>query len=148
MIGDNQIFDENLKKEVPILDIIQQVFNDVNQHYSWIVAGNQKGYDDKQLDSAKVCMDKVFYVVFAKPPNKDTYEENENKYKKSYIDPSWAGAKRQGSGSCNTNLPQANPTKHNHLQKDALKREDDTIIRSRDLDGFEVPPMSIGREVH
>ena len=59
-----------LKKEILVLDIIQQVFNDVNQHYSWIVAGNQRGYDDKQLDSAKVSMDKVFYVVFSKPPDK------------------------------------------------------------------------------
>ena len=44
LLGDNKIFDENLKKEVPVLDIIQQVFNNVNQHYSWIVVGNQKGY--------------------------------------------------------------------------------------------------------
>ena len=69
-LGDNQIFDENLKKEVPILDVIQQIFHDINQHYSWIVAGNQKGYDDKQLNSAKVSMDKVFYVVFANLPRK------------------------------------------------------------------------------
>ena len=34
LLGDNQIFDENLKKEVHVLDIIQQVFNNVNQHYS------------------------------------------------------------------------------------------------------------------
>ena len=79
LLGDNKIFDENLKKEVPVLDIIQQVFNDFNQHYSWIVAGNQRGYDDKQLDSAKVCMDNVFYVVFAKPPDKNTYIENKTK---------------------------------------------------------------------
>ena len=39
-LGDNKIFHENLKKEVPVLDIIQQVFNNVNQHHSWIVAGN------------------------------------------------------------------------------------------------------------
>ena len=31
MLGNNQIFYENLKKEVPILDMIQHVFNDVNQ---------------------------------------------------------------------------------------------------------------------
>ena len=49
LLGDNKIFDENLKKEVPVLDIIQQVFNNVNQHYSWIVAGNQRGYDENQL---------------------------------------------------------------------------------------------------
>ena len=59
LLGDNQILDKNLKKEVPVLDIIQQVFNDANQHYSWIVARNQRGYDDKQFDSAKVSMDKV-----------------------------------------------------------------------------------------
>ena len=41
LLGSDQIFDENLKKEVPVLDIIQQVFNNVNQHYSWIVVGNQ-----------------------------------------------------------------------------------------------------------
>ena len=40
LLGNNQIFDENLRKEVPILDMIQQVFNDVNQQYSWIVARN------------------------------------------------------------------------------------------------------------
>ena len=42
-LGENKIFDENLKKEVPVLEIIQQVFNNVNQHYSWIVAGKSKG---------------------------------------------------------------------------------------------------------
>ena len=72
LVGNNQIFDENLKKEVPILDIIQQVFNNVNQHYSWIVAENQKGYDVKQLNSAKVSMDNMFYVVFTKPHDKNT----------------------------------------------------------------------------
>ena len=67
LLGNNQIFDENLKKEVPVLDIIQQVFNNVNQHYSWIVAGNQKGYDEHQLRNAKVSVDNMFYVVFTKP---------------------------------------------------------------------------------
>ena len=43
LLGNNHIFHENLKMEIPILDIIQQVFNDVNQHYSWIVAGKSKG---------------------------------------------------------------------------------------------------------
>ena len=78
-LRDNRIFDVNLKKEVPVLDVIQQVFNDVIQHYSWIVAGNQRGYGDKQLDSDKVSMDKVFYVLFAKPPDKNTSKENEYK---------------------------------------------------------------------
>ena len=54
----------------------QQVSSDVNQHYSWIAAGNQKDYDKKQIDSSKVSMDNVFYVLFAKknltkiPPRK------------------------------------------------------------------------------
>ena len=67
LLGDNKIFDENLKKEVLVLDIIQQVFNNVNQHYSWIVAGNQRGYDEHQHRSAKVSMDNMFHVVFTKP---------------------------------------------------------------------------------
>jgi hypothetical protein len=71
LVGNNQIFDENLKKEVPALDIIQQVFNDVNNHYSWIVAGNQRGYSKGQLDNAKVSMDNVFQIIFAKPPKED-----------------------------------------------------------------------------
>mgnify|MGYP005835501417 CR=1 FL=1 len=85
MLGDNQIFDDNLKKEVPIIDIIQQVFNDVNQHYSWIVAENQRGYNDKQLNSAKVSMDEVFYVVFAKSPDKNTSKGSGNKDDNTYI---------------------------------------------------------------
>ena len=75
----NQFFDENLKKEIPILDIIQQVFNDVNQHYSWIVAGNQRGYVDGQLDNAKISMDNVFKVISAKHPHKNTSMENKKK---------------------------------------------------------------------
>ena len=71
LLGNNQIFDENLKKEVPVLDMIQHVFNDVNQEYSWIVAGNQTRYVDGQLDSAKVSMDDVFQVLFAKPLDKN-----------------------------------------------------------------------------
>ena len=79
LLGNNQIFDDNLKKEIPVLDIIHQVFNDVNQHYSWIVAGNQRGYDAKQLDSAKVNMNNVFQVIFAKPADKNTSKENKKK---------------------------------------------------------------------
>ena len=78
LLGDNKIFDENLKKEVPVLYIIQQVFNNVNQHYSWIVAGNQKGYDEDQLRIAKASMDNMFYVVFTKPHDENT----SNKVKK------------------------------------------------------------------
>ena len=40
---------------------------------------NQRGYNDKQLESAKVSMDEVFYVVFAKNPDKNTSKENKNK---------------------------------------------------------------------
>ena len=71
-LGDNKIFDENLKKKVPVLDIVQQVFNNVNQHYSWTVAGNQRSYDENQLRNAKVYMDNMFYVVFTKPHDKGT----------------------------------------------------------------------------
>ena len=85
LLGDNQIFDENLKIQVPVLDMIQQVFNDVNQHYSWITAGNQRGYDKKQLDSAKVSMDNVFYVLFKKPTDTNTSKENKDKDDKTYI---------------------------------------------------------------
>ena len=37
--------------------MIQQVFNDVNQQYYWIVVGNQRGYKYGQLDNAKILMD-------------------------------------------------------------------------------------------
>ena len=79
LLGNDQIFDENLKKEIPVLDIIQKVFNDVNQQYSWIVAGNQRSCDDKQLNSAKVYMDNMFYVVFTKPLDKNTSKETTKK---------------------------------------------------------------------
>ena len=78
-LGNNQIFDENLKKEIPVLDIIQQVFNDVNQQYSWIVAGNQRGYVDGQLYDAKISMDNIFQGMFAKPPDKNTSTESKKK---------------------------------------------------------------------
>ena len=79
LLGDNNIFDENLKKEVPVLEIIQQVFNNVNQHYSWIVAGNQRGYDENQLRNAKVSMDNMFYVVFTKPHDENTSKKIKKK---------------------------------------------------------------------
>ena len=82
LLGDNKIFDENLKKEVPVLDVIQQVFNNVNQHYSWIVAGNQRGYDENQLRNDKFSMDNMFYVVFTKPH----YEDSSKKIKKGKND--------------------------------------------------------------
>ena len=78
-MGINKIYDENLKKEVPVLDIIQQVFNNVNQHYSWIVAGNQRGYDENQLRNVKVSMDNIFYVVFAKHLDKNTSKKTKKK---------------------------------------------------------------------
>ena len=83
LLGDNQIFHENLKKQVTVLDMIQQVFNDVNRHYSWITAGNQRGYDKKQLDSAKVSMDNIFYVVFTKPHDRNTSKEIKEKDNKT-----------------------------------------------------------------
>ena len=78
-LRDNKIFGGNLKKEVLILDIIQQVFNNVNEHHSWIVAGNQRGYDENQLRNAKVSMDNMFYVVFTKPHDENTSKEIKKK---------------------------------------------------------------------
>ena len=57
---------------------LQQVFNYVNQHYLWITTGNQRGYDKKQLDSAKVSMDNVLYVLFTKPPDTNTSKETKD----------------------------------------------------------------------
>ena len=79
LLGDNKIFDENLKKEVLVLDIIQQVFNNVNQHYSWIVAGNQKGYDEHQFRNANVSMYNMFYVVFTKLHDENTSKKIKKK---------------------------------------------------------------------
>ena len=72
LLGDNQIFERILKRKSPYFRYNQQVFNNFNQYCSWIVAGNQRGYDDKQLNSAKVCMDNMFYVVFTKPHDENT----------------------------------------------------------------------------
>ena len=79
LLSNNQFFYENLKKDIPVLDVTQQVFNDVNQHYSWIVARNQREYIDGQVHNAKIYMDNVFQVIFAKPPDKNTSIENKNK---------------------------------------------------------------------
>ena len=49
------------------------------QNYSWIVARNQRGFVDKKLDNAKVCMYNVFQVTFAKPPDKNAPKENKEK---------------------------------------------------------------------
>ena len=59
--------------------MIQQVSNDVNQQYFWIVAGNQRGYADGQLDDDKISMDDVFHVIFEKPPDENTYMEKKKK---------------------------------------------------------------------
>ena len=42
--------------------MIQQVFNNVNQQYSWIVPRNQRGYADGQLDNAKISK-KTNYIL-------------------------------------------------------------------------------------
>ena len=64
---DDHTFHENTKKEVPPLNINQQVFNGINKQYSWIVKGNQEGFEDGQLSSAKISIDDVFHIVFEKP---------------------------------------------------------------------------------
>ena len=61
------------------MDVTQQVFNDVNQQYSWIVVGNQRGFKDGQLENAKISMDNVFQVIFEKPPDKNTSMEKKTK---------------------------------------------------------------------
>ena len=55
----------------------------MNQHYSWITAENQRGYDKKQLDSDKVSMDNVSYVLFTKAPNTNTSKVNKDKSDKT-----------------------------------------------------------------
>ena len=87
LLRDNKIFDENLRKEVPVLDIIQQVFNNVNQHHSWIVAENQTGYDENQLRNAKVSMDNMFYVVFTKPHDENTSKKTKKNKEDKNLDP-------------------------------------------------------------
>ena len=57
----------------------QQVFKNVIQHYSWIVAGNKRVYDENQLRNAKVSMDNMFYVVFTKPHDENTSKKIKNK---------------------------------------------------------------------
>jgi hypothetical protein len=75
LFSDNHTFDENTKKEVPPLHIIQQVFNGINKQYSWIVKGNQQGCEDSQLDNAKILIDYVFPIVSEKPPDEHTSQE-------------------------------------------------------------------------
>jgi hypothetical protein len=66
LFHNDHIFDEFTKKEVPPLNIIQQVFNSVNSQYSWIIAGNQEGFADGQLANAKISMNDVFHITFEK----------------------------------------------------------------------------------
>ena len=61
------------------MKMIQQVFNNVNTQFSWIVAGNQGGYDNKQLANAKISMDDIFYVPFEKPPNENAPSDEKRK---------------------------------------------------------------------
>ena len=68
---ENLTFDENTKKEVPPLNIIQQVFNGINKQFSWIVSGNHDGYTEAQLANAKIPWDDVFFISFEKPPDKN-----------------------------------------------------------------------------
>ena len=63
---DDHTFDENTKKEVPPLHIIQQVFNGINQQYSWIVKGNQQGFEESCLSNAKILVNDVFPIVSVK----------------------------------------------------------------------------------
>ena len=72
LFHDDHTFDENTKKGVPSLNIIQQLFNGINRQYSWIVTGNQEGFVDGQLGNAKISMNDVFHIVFEKPPDKNT----------------------------------------------------------------------------
>ena len=72
LFRDNHTFDENTKKEVPPIHIIQQVFNGINQKYSWIVKGNQQGFEDSNLNDPKILVDDVFPFVFEKPPENHT----------------------------------------------------------------------------
>ena len=66
---DDHTFHENTKKEVPPLNIIQQVFNGINQQYSWIVKGNQQGFEEGCLDNAKIMVNDVFPIIFEKSPD-------------------------------------------------------------------------------
>ena len=81
LFRNDHIFDENIKKEVPALNIIQQVFNSVNRQYSWIVAGNQEGFTDGQRANAKISMDDVFHITFENP-----FDASTSLYKKKKDD--------------------------------------------------------------
>ena len=72
LFHDDHTFDENTRKEVPPLSIIQQVFNGINKRYSWIVKGNQEGFEDNELNNAKIPIDDMFHIMFEKSPDKNT----------------------------------------------------------------------------
>ena len=76
---DHHAFDENTKKEVPHLHIIQQVFNGINQKYSWIIKGNQQGFEESSLNDPKILVDDVFPIVFEKPPENHTPKDVKTK---------------------------------------------------------------------
>ncbi|KAE8784333.1 5-methylthioadenosine/S-adenosylhomocysteine deaminase [Hordeum vulgare] len=61
---DHLAFEENARKEVPKLYLIQQVFNGINKRYSSILQGNKDGYDEECLDRAKVLIDDAFLIVY------------------------------------------------------------------------------------
>ena len=79
VFGDDHAFDENTKKEVPPLHIIQQVFHGINQKYSWIVKGNQQGFDERYLNNDKILIEDVFPIVFEKPLGKHTHQDSKTK---------------------------------------------------------------------
>ena len=56
-------------KKVPTLHIIQQVLNGINHLYSWIVKGNQQGFEESCLENAIFLIDDDFTITYEKPPN-------------------------------------------------------------------------------
>ena len=76
---DHHAFDENTKKEVPPLHIIQQVFNGINRKYAWIVKGNQEGFEEGSLNNPSILVDDVFPIVCEKPPKNHTLKDDKTK---------------------------------------------------------------------
>ena len=60
------------------MHIIQQVFNGINKQFSWIVFGNQGGYEEAQLANAKIPLDDVFYIAFEKPLAKSSFTKSKD----------------------------------------------------------------------
>ena len=69
---DHHTFDENAKKEVPAIHIIQQVFNGINRKHAWIVKGNQEGFEEGSLNNPSILVYHVFPILFEKPPENPT----------------------------------------------------------------------------